>query len=348
MNTQKIASIIIITFALVFFFIIAQSIIIPIILAVFSWFLIKEIREVLDRVPFIKKHIPRWVKTIFSVSLLLVTISFFSDLLINNIQNLANSVQKYNAEFINIINSIESNTSLNITSNTKDFVSSINLSSTIKTFLNSISGLLSNLFLVLIYLIFILMEESTFVRKMKAIYPDKATYDNINNVLLKVDKSIGSYISIKTVVSLLTASLSYFTLLLIGIDSALFFAFLIFLLNYIPSIGSLIATVFPALMALVQYGGETYTPFILVVVLVGAIQLLIGNFLEPKLMGNSLNISSLVVILSLTIWGVIWGVAGMVLSVPITVIMIIIFSNFESTKKIAILLSEKGEINVKD
>ena len=181
---------------------------------------------------------------------------------------------------------------------------------------------------------------------MKAIYPKKDQFDTTNEILLKIDKSIGSYISIKTLVSLLTATLSYITLLLIGIDSALFFAFLIFLLNFIPSIGSLIATIFPALMALLQYGSETYTPFILVVVFVGAIQLVIGNFLEPKLMGNSLNISSLVVILSLTIWGVIWGVAGMVLSVPITVIMILIFSNFESTKKIAILLSEKGEINV--
>lgn len=345
MNTQKTASIIIITFALVFFLIIAQNILIPIILAVFSWFLIKEIREFLDKAKFIRTYIPRWVKTIFSVLFLLVTISLFSDLLINNIQSLGNSLQKYDDQLLSIINSIEQKTSFNIGGNIKSFIQNVNLSNLIKTFLNSISGLLSNFFLVLLYLIFILLEESTFIHKMKAIYPNKEKYENINTVLLKVDKSIGSYISIKTFVSLLTATLSYVTLVLIGVDSALFFAFLIFLLNYIPSVGSLIATLFPALMALVQYGSETYTPFILVVVFVGAIQLLVGNFLEPKLMGNSLNISSLVVILSLTIWGVIWGIAGMVLSVPITVIMIIIFSNFESTKKIAILLSEKGKIN---
>ena len=101
-------------------------------------------------------------------------------------------------------------------------------------------------------------------------------------------------------------------------------------------------------MALIQYGGSDFMPFIYVLVLVGSIQLFVGNLLEPKMMGNSLNISSLVVILSLSVWGVIWGVVGMVLSVPITVMMIIVFSNIEGAKKIAILLSEKGFINSKN
>ena len=97
-------------------------------------------------------------------------------------------------------------------------------------------------------------------------------------------------------------------------------------------------------MALIQYGGTDFTPFILVLIFVGLIQVIVGNFLEPKLMGNSLNISSLVVILSLAVWGAIWGIIGMILSVPITVMMILIFSKIKGTRDVAILLSEKGEI----
>lgn len=131
-------------------------------------------------------------------------------------------------------------------------------------------------------------------------------------------------------------------MLIIGVDFAFFWAFLIFILNYIPTVGSLIATIFPAMIALVQF--NSFSPFVLVLVLIGSIQLLVGNVLEPKIMGSSLNISSLVVLLSLAFWGSIWGVVGMILSVPITVMMIIVMSHFPGTKNIAIMLSANGKI----
>ena len=132
-------------------------------------------------------------------------------------------------------------------------------------------------------------------------------------------------------------------LLFIGVDAPVFWAFLIFVLNFIPTIGSLIATLFPAIFALLQFG--EFTPGILVLAIVGTIQLIVGNFIEPRVMGNSLNISPLVVFLTLAIWGVIWGITGMLLSVPITVILIIVMSEFPSTQPLAILLSQKGSIN---
>lgn len=344
MNAQKVASIIIIVFAIIYFLIIGQNILIPLILSIFSWFLIKEIREFLDKSSWISRVIPRWIKTIFAVATLLVVISVFSQLLIINTQQLANSLTKYNKTLINLSDSLSLNTGIDFGSSIQSFAGELDFKSIVSQLLNSITGLLSNSIMVLLYLIFILLEESTFINKMRAIYPANEKFNRINDVLLNIDKSIGKYISIKTFLSFLTGTLSYLILIAIGVESALFFAFLIFILNFIPSIGSLIATLFPAIMALLQFGNETLTPFILVLILVGAVQMIVGNFLEPKLMGNSLNISSLVVILSLTIWGAIWGIAGMVLSVPITVIMIIIFSNFSSTKNIAILLSEKGKL----
>ena len=111
---------------------------------------------------------------------------------------------------------------------------------------------------------------------------------------------------------------------------------------FIPNIGSLAATLFPTFYCLLQFGG--YEEALIVLVLVGSIQGLVGNFIEPKIMGNSMNISALVTILSLTLWGAIWGITGMILSVPITMIMILVFSQFDSTRGIAILLSEKVKV----
>ena len=151
------------------------------------------------------------------------------------------------------------------------------------------------------------------------------------------------YLGIKTIISLLTGFLSYLVLISVEINFAIFWAFLIFLLNFIPTIGSLLGTIFPALFCLLQFGD--FSIALTVFLIVGVIQVFIGNFLEPKWLGNSMNISPLVSILSLVFWGLIWGTTGMVISVPITVVIIIILSQFESTKNVAILLSEKGGIN---
>ena len=115
-----------------------------------------------------------------------------------------------------------------------------------------------------------------------------------------------------------------------------------FLLNFIPFIGSLIAIVLPVIFSIVQ--SLDFSISVLTIVSLIFVQLLIGNFIEPKLMGKSLNLSPIIMIISLGIFGKIWGIAGMFLSVPILVVMLIIFSNFNQTKKIAIFLSEKGNI----
>ena len=131
-------------------------------------------------------------------------------------------------------------------------------------------------------------------------------------------------------------------LVAVGLDLAGFWAFVIFLLAYIPTIGSLLGVIFPALMALLQFGG--ISEFLIIAVGLGAAQLVIGNVLEPRMMGRSLNLSSLVVIVSLAVWGSLWGVTGMFLSVPITVVLMIILAQFKQTRPIAILLSANGKV----
>jgi predicted PurR-regulated permease PerM len=127
------------------------------------------------------------------------------------------------------------------------------------------------------------------------------------------------------------------------VDFPVLWAFLIFLLNYIPYIGSFVATLLPAVFAMFQYQSAWILLWIFLAI--QGVQLIVGNVLEPKVMGRSLNLSPLGVMLALTFWGVIWGVLGMILSVPITSVMVITLSRFESTKFIAVWLSETGEIH---
>ena len=344
MKLQKIGLIFFIIFCVITLLIIGKGIMLPLILATFLWFIIKEIREFIDKSSWVKNKVPRGVKTGIASIFILFVIGLISNLIISNVQDLYNEAPNYQENLEKVANQLESSFGLNIGENLNNFIGDIDLTSIGKNLLDSFSELFSSTFMILLYLIFILLEETSFVKKLKAVYEKPNEFHEVNELLIEIDQSLSKYISIKTLLSLITAVCSFAVLKLIGIDFAFFWAACIFILNFIPSIGSLIATLFPALMALVQYGGSDFTPFILVLVFVGIIQLLVGNFLEPKMMGNSLNISSLVVILSLSVWGAIWGIIGMILSVPITVMMILIFSKIKGTRDVAILLSEKGII----
>ena len=152
---------------------------------------------------------------------------------------------------------------------------------------------------------------------------------------------IQSFIWLKTIL-VATALISYLVLRLVGVDFAGFWAFIIFILNYIPTIGAIIATILPCLLTLVQF--ESLTPFLIVTCTLISIHFIIGNIIEPKLIGRSINLSGLVILLSLAVWGHIWGIAGLFLSIPITVIASLILANFPKTRFISVLLSENGEI----
>lgn len=206
---------------------------------------------------------------------------------------------------------------------------------------NFSAGLLSSIFLVLIYTIFLFIEEASIKVKFKKLF--KGNQLNIVSVMLKeIESSVLKYLGIKTLLSLMTAALSYFILLIIGVDFPVFWAFLVFLLNYIPFIGSILATLFPVVFSYLQFG-DFIAP-LLVLIFVGSVQVIIGNFLDPKLTGDTVNISPIVVLFSLAFWGAIWGILGMLLSVPLMSIIIIVLSDFEKTKPIAIILSGNGEI----
>jgi len=327
--------------ALILLLIYAQSLIVPLVLAFLFWFVIRVVKKLIHKTK-LTKNWPDWLMTALSTIVILVIIAFSGKLISSNIQQLSRSMPKYEANLNKISNTIDTTFNIDLVDELKEISGDLEFGAILGSIFNAISGLISNGFTILLYLIFLLLEESVFQRKLKAIYKDEKDYKHINSILSAIDHSVGSYLSLKSLTSLMTGALSYIALLAIGIDAPFFWAFLIFLLNFIPTIGSLVATIFPAVFAMLQFGD--FTPAILVLAIVGGIQIIIGNFVDPRLMGSSLNMSTLVVFLSLVIWGAIWGVIGMLLSVPITVIMILILSEFPNGRPIAIMLSKKGDL----
>lgn len=339
---RNITNLLILLIAVVVTLIYGQHLLIPIVFAVLLWVLMRGLNSVLEKVPFIKSKFPFWLKTIITSVIILGFIAISSKVLSSSISTLSGSYKSYYPNVENLTQIIDNKYDIDLVSYLKNYVSRFDFGLVLSVIFNSITDLVGNTFIVLIYTLFIFLEATNFQEKLRMVFESDSSYTKTTAVLAKIEDSVTHYLGLKTLVSIITGLLSYAVLFLIGIDSPAFWAFLIFLLNFIPTVGSLFATLFPAIFCIFQFG--SFIPSIYTLVFVGAIQVVVGNILEPKLMGNSLNVSSLIAILSLSFWGSIWGIAGMILSIPITVIMIIICSQFEKTRPIAVMLSEKGKI----
>ncbi len=319
-----------------------QNLLIPFILALFLWFIMHTLKTRLNSYSFINKYFASWLQTLLSTGIIVTTLMILINIVSNNIQQILQSLPLYESNIDAVLDRINQNFNIDILEIGKKQLGDFEFASLLGDILNSISALIGNSFMIILYALFILLEEANFPKKIKAMFHSGEDFQRFDKLSNEIEDSIASYLKLKSLVSLITGILSFIALLIIGVEAPAFWAFLIFILNFIPTIGSLVGTTFPAIFALLQFG--ELQPFILVLIVVGIIQLLVGNLVEPKLMGSSMNISPLVTILALSIWGAIWGVVGMIISVPVTVVMIIIFSKFEKTKRVAILLSEKGEL----
>lgn len=343
MTLNRTTLLIVLLISIVFVLYIGKDLFIPLVLASLVWFLVKDLRNFIQKTPFIGKKLPRWFLNLLAVGILYASLGLIVHLLSNNITQLSKNMTLYSSNLEAYNTLINAQFGVDIkelwSANAGDFDFGLILDD----FLKSLSSVVGNVFMIALYLLFMLLEESTFNQKVLSIYTSQQKKQEMITTMNRINDSISKYISLKTLVSVITATLSYIILKIVGLDAPMFWAFLIFLLNFIPTIGSLIGTLLPTAMALLQFTDPTNA--IIVLVAVGTIQVVVGNIIEPRIMGNSLNVSSFVVILALSFWGAIWGITGMVLSVPITVILVILFGQFEATRAAAILLSDKGKID---
>jgi predicted PurR-regulated permease PerM len=205
--------------------------------------------------------------------------------------------------------------------------------------LNGLGGVLTNAFLILLTVIFILLEASSFPKKIRAGLksPEKSLAG-----FSKFTESVNRYLVLKTIFSLITGLFIWAWIAIIGVDYALLWGLLAFLLNYVPNIGSIIAAVPPVLLALIQLGS-----FHCLMTAAGfaTVNIVIGSIIEPKFMGEGLGLSTLVVFLSLVFWGWVLGPVGMLLSVPLTMIIKIAFESNEETYWISVMLGGEPTSN---
>lgn len=195
--------------------------------------------------------------------------------------------------------------------------------------------IMQTLFITLLYMAFIFAEQNIFKRKIMAIAGTRRR--EAASALDTMSRGVQRYLSVKTLISLLTGGLCYFLLVLTNVPYAVIFALLTFLLNYIPTFGSIVAGALASITALAVH--ESPAPAVIVAIGYISVNTVLGSIIEPRILGRELNISPLVIIISVVVWVGLWGVVGGFLAVPLTAAMQIVLASSERSRPIAILLS---------
>lgn len=317
-----------------------RSLLVPLALAIFIWAAIEAAIKGFSSISLGGYAVSRGLATFLGLSSMLIGLYLIISVLLGQVDALGAAWPRYAARFEAIINGWTQWLGPEQSAKLKQMVAEIDITRRIPGLLATTQSLVVTVLIVLAYVGFLFAERGYVAGKIAAMFPDAARAQETTALLETISRTFQRYIWIKTVVSVLTGALSYAVMRWLQIDFAETWALLIFALNYIPNIGSIIAVAFPALIALVQF--ETPTNFLILVTTLTFVQVSIGSVLEPLLMGKSLNMSPLAILLSLAFWGTIWGVPGMFLSVPILVVVMIVCANIPSWRWFAVLLSKDG------
>lgn len=340
-TTIRSSLLIIAAIALFWTFYVTRHLIAPFALAIFFWLAIDAFARWIDN---LSPKIPYWfaltVAMIVTVGALVGLIVVVADTVGDVVDESPRYAARINELFLWFGN-LTGQENLSFSWINERFGITDSLQGAIGGFAQTIQGVVSDFLLIAIYVVFLFVAQASFPDKMDNLFPDPVRRARAARIGTTIRHSIEQYISVQTLVSLIQTVISYIAMVALGLDNALFWALVIFILNYIPLVGGFAAVALPVLFGLVQY--DSLVPVaILGGVLFGA-QFLVSNTLQPKMMGDSMNMSALVVVLSLTVWGALWGGVGAFLSAPMTVILMIILAQFPTTRWIAIMLSADGD-----
>ena len=323
-------------------FSIGRSILVPMVLAFLGVYLVEIVTGFCRRAPVIGARLPEWLARVLAYVIIIFLAVKVISVIADNGAVIVETAPEYQKRLVQVYQATVTKFGMEDLKFLDSFPENLKLGAALGAIGSGLTGLLGNTLIVLLFFFFLSAERQFIGVKLDKFFESENKRESFSRIWSQIDRDIRIYLGVKTFVSMLVGIGGYIVLRVVGVDFAEFWGLILFLFNFIPNIGSFIATALPAILALVQFDG--LRPALTVVIAITILQMVIGNLLEPQLMGKSLNLSPFVVIFSLAFWGALWGIAGMLLCVPFTVIVMIILANFESTRRFAVLLSKDGEI----
>ena len=219
-------------------------------------------------------------------------------------------------------------------------LSTVDASDWLRSLVGQAGALTQGAVLVILFVGFLFAERIWFHTKLLNLLGDPRRVQSVERIIRRIAHKVNYYLLVKTVISGVTGVLIYLLAQTFGLELAVAIGVMTFVLNFIPNVGSIVATLVVGLIAHVEIGSAAVTGVILLISTL--VQFVTGNIIDPMLMGRALRLSSFGIVLSLAFWGAIWGIAGMFLSVPIMVMLLVVCSHVPGLRSIAVLLSRQG------
>lgn len=342
MNVLNYAAAAGLTALIVYLMIVGNAILLPLVIAVFVCYLINALATVTRNIRIFGRPLPRVLRLAGAIVVLFLGSWFVVSLVVRNINQVTAAVPVYQKNLQLAAERVGQRFGAEYPAWFQTLFRNIDLGSIANSLARAVAVLIGSIGTVAVYVVFLLLEQHSLDRKIAALFPGPAREALVHRILKRIGSQIETYVWLKTVMSVVVGIGSYVVMKIVGVDFAEFWALLIFALNYIPYLGALSGVIFPSVLALVQF--PTLTPSLVTAGVLTVLQFTCGSIIEPRLMGKGLNLSPVVMLLSLSVWGTIWGVVGMFLAVPLMVVVMIICSHFESARGMAVLMSANGEL----
>lgn len=320
--------------------VVGRNILLPLVVAFVVWYFVNVLATAIRR--YSGNRIPGWLAVTLGAIGVLVLATLIGNMVGNNLATIAEQLPAYEARFDALLGNWGEAFGMERTPRVAELLGQLDFRALARAAAAELAGLAGNAGLVLLYVFFLLLEQNGFSKKLARLFDSPDRERRARVVIARVQQDLQTYLRIKVLLALLTALFGWAIMEAVDLEFASFWAALLFLFYFVPTIGTPLALIGPALFALVQF--ESLTPFLIVIVPNVVVQMAVANFVEPAMMGRSLNLSPFVSIVALVVFGVLWGLIGMVLCVPILVAIVIILSHFERTRGLAVLLSARGDI----
>lgn len=329
----------------VYVLLIGQSFLQPLVVAVVLWYLIITLQQTIMGTRRLGLRIPYGPAMLFAIAGVVASIWLLVALINSSVNELIASAPQYQDRFQRLVRQAADLMDLPQANPIEALIGRISIPQMVSRIALALTGLAGDLGLILIYTGFLLLEHRTFSRKLEAMSRTEIQHTQVRSTFEEISHDIKTYVRIKTALGLITGLLIYALLKAIGLQLAEFWAVVTFISYFIPTVGAILSVLGPMMLLIIQFTDVALIASVSIAVIV--IQSVMNNVVEPRIVGRSLNLSSLVIIVSLVFWGLVWGVLGMFLCVPFMVIINIVLSKFPATRPIAVLLSADGNIGAR-
>jgi predicted PurR-regulated permease PerM len=286
---------------------------------------------------------PVWLAHLISAVMIISGILFFGIVASDSAENVQEALPRYQERLSLLAGQLEIFLGPSIVDAVERGISRIDLTLWLAGAASQLGGALSLVALISLYLVFLISERTKWVDKIPRMAATKQGAETATKILHRIADGVKQYMWVNAVTSTMSGTVAFLIFSAIGLDFAPLLALIVFVVGFIPNIGAFIGVALPCLVALVQF--DSLTPFLIVLIGYGLADQIIGNIVQPSMQGHSLNLSTFMVMVSLTFFATVWGGIGAFLAVPMMVVVMVICAEIPATRWIAILLSSDGELD---